>query len=52
MFPFFFFTLQEDWINKVGVEPNIKVALDEEYAKNPTDDNDNQLQMAIKELIK
>ncbi len=41
-----------NWINKVGVEPNIKVALDEEYAKNPTDDNDNQLQMAIKELIK
>lgn len=40
------------WINKVGVEPTIKVSLDENYMNNPCDENDNQLQAAINELIK
>lgn len=41
-----------NWINKVGVEPDIKVELDEEYANNPSDETDDQLQTAINELIK
>lgn len=36
-----------NWVNKVGVEPTNKVELCEEYIKNPSDDNDNQLQTAL-----
>lgn len=36
-----------NWINDVGVEPTYKVELDESYAKNPKDENDNQLQKAL-----
>ena len=36
-----------NWVNKVGVEPTNKVELSEEYIKNPSDDNDNQLQTAL-----
>lgn len=36
-----------NWVNKVGVEPTNKVELREEYIKNPSDDNDNQLQTAL-----
>lgn len=37
-------------INKIGVTPTIEVKLSEDYIKNPTDANDNQLQEAIKYL--
>lgn len=36
-----------NWINDVGVEPTYKVELSEEYEKNPTEENDNQLQKAL-----
>ncbi|MEG2620547.1 MAG: S41 family peptidase [Bacilli bacterium] len=38
------------WINDVGVEPTIEVKLNEDYQTNPTPENDNQLQAAIKKL--
>lgn len=38
------------WINEVGVEPDIKEELNKEYYKNPTIENDNQLQKAIEIL--
>ena len=37
-------------INGKGISPTIEVALSDEYANNPTDENDNQLQEAIKFL--
>lgn len=40
-----------NWINEKGVEPTIEVMLDENYYKDPTDDNDNQLQKAIEYLL-
>lgn len=40
-----------NWINKVGVEPDVKVELDSNYWNNPSDDNDNQLQQAIKSVL-
>lgn len=45
-------TPKGNFINQVGVEPDIEVELSEEYLKNPTDDNDNQLQTAIDYLAK
>lgn len=39
-----------NWINEVGVSPDIKVELDVNYYKNPSDSTDNQLQAAIKNL--
>lgn len=41
-----------NWINEVGITPDIKVSLDTNYYANPIDDNDAQLQAAIKELSK
>ena len=41
-----------NWINEVGVKPDIEVKLSEEYANNPSDETDNQLQTAIKEVSK
>ena len=41
-----------NWINKTGVEPDIKVELDEEYAKNPSEETDKQFQAALEELSK
>ena len=40
-----------NWINEKGVEPTIEVTLDENYYKNPTEENDNQLQKAIEYLM-
>ncbi|MEG0618651.1 MAG: S41 family peptidase [Bacilli bacterium] len=40
-------TPKGNWINSKGIEPNIKVELDKNYYKNPTKQNDNQLQKAI-----
>ena len=37
-----------NWINEVGVQPNLKLNLSEDYFKNPIEKNDNQLQAAIK----
>lgn len=39
------------WINKKGVKPDIEVKLDENYFKNPTQENDSQLQEALKRII-
>lgn len=38
------------WVEGVGIQPDKEVLLDENYANNPTDENDNQLQAAIKYL--
>jgi carboxyl-terminal processing protease len=40
------------WIDKIGIEPDYEVSLDENYINNPTSDNDNQLQKAIDILSK
>lgn len=37
-----------NWINGVGVEPTVSVELQQEYINNPTIENDNQLQTALK----
>lgn len=34
-------------VDKIGITPDYEVSLDETYTKNPTDENDNQLQKAI-----
>jgi len=36
-----------EWINEVGITPTVTVKLSENYLKNPTYDNDNQLEKAI-----
>lgn len=41
-----------NWINGKGITPNIEVSLNSEYFSNPTEENDNQLQTAIKTLAK
>ena len=41
-----------NWVNKVGVKPDIEVELTEEYVNNPSDETDSQLQKAIEELSK
>ncbi|MBP3766583.1 MAG: PDZ domain-containing protein [Bacilli bacterium] len=41
-----------NFINKVGITPDIEVDLSDDYSKNPTDDTDNQLQTAIDYLAK
>lgn len=45
-------TPKGNWINEVGVTPDIKVELTDEYMNDPTDENDSQLQKAIEELSK
>ena len=45
-------TPKGNWINKVGVTPDIKVELTEDYANNPSDETDSQLQRALEELSK
>ena len=40
-----------NWIHEVGVPVDIEEILSEEYAQNPTDANDNQLQRAIQYLL-
>lgn len=39
-----------NWINETGIKPDVEVKLSSAYQKNPTEDNDNQLQAAIKYL--
>lgn len=45
-------TPKGNWINEIGVTPNIKEELSEEYYNNPSSDTDNQLQKALEELSK
>lgn len=39
-----------NWINETGIIPDYEVTLDDEYYKNPIEENDNQLQEALKLL--
>lgn len=45
-------TPKGNWINEVGITPTIVVKQSETYLKNPTFDNDIQLETAIKSLLK
>lgn len=45
-------TPKGNWINEVGVTPDIKVELSDDYIKNPSNDTDNQLQKALEEVSK
>lgn len=45
-------TAKGKWINGIGVEPDIKVELPEEYYNNGCDENDLQLQKALEVLTK
>ena len=45
-------TAKGNSIEKVGIEPNIKVEQSTEYFENPSDDNDEQLKEALKYLKK
>ncbi|MDD2391760.1 MAG: S41 family peptidase [Bacilli bacterium] len=38
-------------VNEVGIKPDLKVTASQEYIKNPTSENDNQLQSAIDYII-
>ena len=40
------------WLDKTGLEPTIKVELDNNYYTNPSDESDNQLQKAIETVTK
>lgn len=41
-----------NWINEVGITPDIEVAMDGNYYENPSDETDNQLQTALEEISK
>lgn len=41
-----------NWVNEVGVKPDVEVNLENDYYLNPSDDTDNQLQKALEELSK
>lgn len=41
-----------NWINEVGVTPDIEVMMDGEYYQNPCDETDTQLQKALEEISK
>lgn len=43
-------TPKGNWINEKGVKPDIEVDLDSQYAKNPSEETDNQLQKALEYL--
>lgn len=45
-------TSKGKWINGIGVEPDIKIELPEEYYNNGCDENDLQLQKALEVLTK
>lgn len=45
-------TPKGEWINEIGVEPDLKIELAEEYKNNPSNETDNQLQTAINTLVK
>ena len=41
-------TSKGEWIDGVGIKPDLEVLLTEDYLKNPTLENDSQYQAAIK----
>lgn len=41
-----------NWINEVGVTPDIEVIMDGKYYQNPCDETDTQLQKALEEISK
>ena len=41
-----------NWINEKGVTPDIKVEMEGDYYKNPSDETDNQLQKALEDISK
>lgn len=43
-------TSKATWINGTGIEPDVKISLDENYTSNPIEDNDNQLHTALNQL--
>ena len=45
-------TPKGNWINEIGVTPDVKQEQSEEYYINPTDENDLQLQKAIETFNK
>ena len=45
-------TPKGNWVNEVGVKPDVEVNLENDYYLNPSDDTDNQLQKALEELSK
>lgn len=44
-------TSKGTWVDKKGIEPDIEVGLSQEYSKDPSDENDNQLQTALSKLV-
>ena len=45
-------TSKGKWIDGTGIEPDIKVELNDAYSDNPSTENDNQLKKAIQEASK
>ena len=41
-----------NWINEKGVTPDIKVEMEGDYYKNPSDETDNQLKKALEDISK
>jgi len=44
-------TPKGNWINGTGITPTINVSISDAYLQNPTFDNDNQLEVAIKSVL-
>lgn len=44
-------TPKGNWINKVGVTPDIEISLEDNYYENPSNETDTQLQRAIEYLL-
>ena len=45
-------TPKGNWINGKGVEPDVKISMNQEYYENPSEEKDNQLRTAIEEALK
>ena len=45
-------TSKGTWIEGTGIEPDLNIELDDNYYKNPTEENDTQFQKAIEYLNK
>jgi carboxyl-terminal processing protease len=45
-------TPKGNWIHGKGVEPNVKIMMNQEYYDNPNEDTDNQLKAAVEEAVK
>lgn len=44
-------TSKGKWINKKGIKPDINVELSDDYFNNPNEENDSQLQEALKQIV-